>query len=92
MGPQFFDVLFTDVQMPGKMDGIHVALRARIHHPPIILIVVSGFTPQVHDRLKGFDPAAVFFAKPYRSRDTTDGEVKRLAGLQRWRTPALGGD
>jgi CheY-like chemotaxis protein len=78
MGPQFFDVLFTDVQMPGKMDGIHVALHARIHHPPIILIVVSGFTPQVHDRLKGFDPAAVFFAKPYRSRDIVS-TIRRLA-------------
>jgi CheY-like chemotaxis protein len=78
MGPLFFDVLFTDVQMPGKMDGIHVALHARIHHPPIILIVVSGFTPQVYDRLKRFDPAAVFFAKPYRSRDVVS-TIRRLA-------------
>jgi CheY-like chemotaxis protein len=78
MGPLFFDVLFTDVQMPGKMDGIHVALHARIHHRPIILIVVSGFTPHVYDRLKGFDPAAVFFAKPYRSRDIVS-TIRRLA-------------
>jgi CheY-like chemotaxis protein len=78
VGPEFFDVLFTDVQMPGQMDGIHVALHARTHHPPIILIIVSGFAPQVQDRLKGFDPAAMFFAKPYRSRDIVSS-IRRLA-------------
>jgi CheY-like chemotaxis protein len=78
IGPQFFDVLFTDVQMPGKMDGIHVALHARVYHPPIILIIVSGFAPQVACRLKGFDPAAVFFPKPYKSRDVVSS-IRRLA-------------
>jgi CheY-like chemotaxis protein len=78
VGPLFFDVLFTDIQMPGKMDGIHIALHARTHHPPIILIVVSGFAPLVYDRLKGFDPAAVFFAKPYRARDIVSS-IRRLA-------------
>ena len=28
-----FDVLFTDVRMPGMLDGIDVALRARRQHP-----------------------------------------------------------
>ena len=78
VGPLFFDVLFTDVQMPGTMDGIHIALHARIYHPPIILIVVSGFAPLLNDRLKGFDPAAVFFPKPYKTRDII-GSIRRLA-------------
>jgi CheY-like chemotaxis protein len=78
VGPLFFDVLFTDVQMPGKMDGIHIALHARTHHPPIILIVVSGFAPLVHERLTGFAPAAVFFAKPYKARDIVSS-IRRLA-------------
>jgi CheY-like chemotaxis protein len=65
MGPEFFGVLFTDVQMPGKMDGVHIATHARGFHPAIILIVVSGLAPLIRDRLKDFDPAAVFFPKPY---------------------------
>jgi CheY-like chemotaxis protein len=28
VGPELFDVLFTDVQMPGKMDGIHARPRS----------------------------------------------------------------
>jgi CheY-like chemotaxis protein len=78
VGPNFFDVLFTDVRMPGKMDGVHIAMHARTHHPPIILIIVSGFAPQLASRLKDFDPAAVFFAKPYRVRDIVNS-IRRLA-------------
>src|ERR1700679_872431 len=49
VGPELFDVLFTDVQMPGKMDGIHVATHARGFNPAIILVVVSGFAPLILD-------------------------------------------
>ena len=38
VGPEFFDVLFSDVQMPGNMDGVYVAILARGFHPAIILI------------------------------------------------------
>ena len=31
--PDNFDVLFTDVRMPGTLDGIDVALHARVRHP-----------------------------------------------------------
>jgi hypothetical protein len=41
--------------------------------------VVSGFAPLLNDRLKGFDPAAVFFPKPYKTRDITCGARLRLS-------------
>lgn len=41
-GPDGFDLLLTDVQMPGPVDGIHVVLHARQHHPGIAVVVVSG--------------------------------------------------
>jgi CheY-like chemotaxis protein len=78
VGPEFFDVLFTDVQMPGKMDGVHVATHARGFHPAIILIVASGLAPLIRDRLQDFDPAAVFFPKPYRMPEIV-GTIRRLA-------------
>jgi CheY-like chemotaxis protein len=78
-GPELFDVLFTDVQMPGKMDGWHhVATHARGFHPAIILVVVSGFAPLIHDRLQDFDPAAVFLPKPYQMPKIVE-TIRRLA-------------
>jgi CheY-like chemotaxis protein len=78
VGPELFDVLFTDVQMPGKMDGVQVATHARAYHPAIILIVVSGLAPLIRDRLQDFDPAAVFFPKPYQMPEIV-GRIRRLA-------------
>ncbi len=42
-GSDGFDVLFTDVQMPGTFDGIDVAIHARRRHPAIPILVVSGY-------------------------------------------------
>lgn len=37
-------VVFTDVQMPGKMDGIELARYVRERWPPTIVVVSSGKT------------------------------------------------
>ena len=60
-----FDVLFTDVRMPGTMDGIDVAMHARRRYPMIPLLVVSGYAVQLAVRLGLLDPAATFLGKPY---------------------------
>lgn len=60
-----FDILLTDVQMPGSLDGIGVALHARRLHPELPVIVVSGFAPYLVARLTELDPAAVYIGKPY---------------------------
>jgi CheY-like chemotaxis protein len=85
VGPEFFDVLLTVVQMPGEMDGVHVAAHTRGFHPAIILIIVSGFAPLVRGRLQDFNPAAVFFPKPYqmpgdRRCDQTFSSVVSIRG------------
>jgi CheY-like chemotaxis protein len=59
------DVLFTDVQMPGTLDGIDVAVHARRRHPAIPVLVVSGYTAQLMSRLAVLSPPAVFIHKPY---------------------------
>jgi DNA-binding response OmpR family regulator len=76
--PDDIDVVFTDVRMPGKMDGIDVAVRARELHPGIAVLVVSGFAPQLTERLDSLEPPAVFLSKPYRTRDIVNN-IRRLA-------------
>lgn len=65
-GSCLFDVLFTDVQMPGLIDGIDLAMHARQRHPMIHLIVVSSYTLHLVNRLSTLTPTAHIMAKPYR--------------------------
>lgn len=71
-GPDGFDVLFTDVRMPGALDGVDVAVHARRRHPAIPVLVVSGYAAQLMSRLSVLDPAAVFISKPYRLDEIVD--------------------
>ena len=55
-------VLFTDIDMPGEMNGIRLAAAVRDRWPPIKIIVTSGHKlPFANDLPDG----AQFFAKPY---------------------------
>ena len=55
-------LVFTDVGMPGTMDGIKLAHYIRDRWPPVKLIVASGQTIAEESQL----PVGVkFFAKPY---------------------------
>ena len=59
-----FDLLLTDVQMPGLVDGIQVAFHARQRHPDIPVIVVSGQLLNAK-RLDSLGPRKIFVSKPY---------------------------
>jgi len=55
-------VVFTDIHMPGSMDGLKLAHAVRNRWPPIRIIVTSG-----HEFLTEQDlpEGGRFFAKPY---------------------------
>ena len=72
-----FDVLFTDVRMPGTLDGIDVAVHARRRYPAIPVLVVAGYAAQLMSRLGALDPAAVFISKPYDLEEVVDA-LRRL--------------
>ena len=74
-----FDVLFTDVRMPGTRDGIDVAMHAWRGDPTIAVLVVSGYAGQLMVRLGKLIPAAVFISKPYDLAEIVD-TVRRLGG------------
>lgn len=59
-------VVFTDIDMPGSMDGIRLAAAIRDRWPPIELILTSG-----HVKLGDSDipERGLFFSKPYRTAD-----------------------
>ena len=59
-------VVFTDIQMPGSMDGLKLARFVRDRWPPIKIIATSGRVPVKDDDLPA---GSVFLAKPYRGGD-----------------------
>lgn len=61
---QHFDVLFTDILMPGDMDGIKLAHAARALMPVIKILFTSGFSALPADGVDDLD--ARFVGKPYR--------------------------
>jgi len=54
-------LLFTDIQMPGSMDGIGLARAVSVRWPLIKIIVVSG---QLNPPSAELPPRSRFFGKP----------------------------
>jgi two-component system, response regulator PdtaR len=57
-------VIFTDIQMPGSMDGLKLAAAVRGRWPPIKIIATSG---QHIIREGDLPEGGVFIPKPYTS-------------------------
>ena len=56
-------VVFTDIQMPGSMDGLKLARFVRGRWPPIKIVATSGFVSVRKDDLP---EGSRFLSKPYR--------------------------
>ena len=55
-------IMFTDIDMPGSMDGLKLSAAVRDRWPPVKIIVTSGHRMvEITDLPDG----GVFFAKPY---------------------------
>ena len=62
-------VLFTDVHMPGSIDGLTLAHLVRDRWPSVAIIITSGHVTVTDASLPD---RAVFFAKPYTPERLTD--------------------
>jgi CheY-like chemotaxis protein len=75
-----FDLLFTDVIMPGAMNGRQLANELRKSKPGLKVLFTSGYTENAiihHGRL---DTGVLLLAKPYRKSDMAVMIRKALAG------------
>lgn len=55
-------LLFTDVDMPGSMDGLRLAAAVRDRWPPVKILITSG---HIRIRAEELPVEGRFFAKPY---------------------------
>jgi CheY-like chemotaxis protein len=69
------DLVFTDVQMPGTMDGIKLSHHIRDRWPPVKLILASGAAILEESSLPG---GSRFFSKPYDDHAITDAMARLL--------------
>ncbi len=74
-----FDLLFTDIVMPGTMNGTQLAREARRHHPALRLLFTSGHAEQALDGIDDFERGAVLLKKPYR-RSELAARVREALG------------
>ena len=55
-------IVFTDIDMPGSMDGMMLAAAIRDRWPPIEIIITSG---HIREQEVEMPVRGVFFPKPY---------------------------
>ena len=70
-------LLFTDIHMPGSMDGLKLAHAVRHRWPPIKIIIVSG---KVRLSADDMPTNCRFFSKPYRTEHLIS-ELKSFVNL-----------
>lgn len=67
-------LLFTDVDMPGGMDGVQLARRARQVRPDVGIIITSG-----KRRVPDVPAGGSFLAKPYRPQQLAEAVERSVS-------------
>ncbi len=66
-------IVFTDIDMPGSIDGMMLAAAIRDRWPPIEIIITSG---HIREEEVVIPVRGVFFPKPYDTRRVTQKLVE----------------
>jgi CheY-like chemotaxis protein len=75
-GRDDIDMLFTDINMPGPMDGLELARRVHARRPAMRLLLTSGVFKPVEGELPD---DGRFLSKPYTPEDMTRAVTATLA-------------
>jgi PAS domain S-box-containing protein len=65
-GGAAFDLLFTDVIMPGKMNGRQLAQEVAKRYTPLKVLYTSGYAENAITHHGRLDPGVLLLSKPYR--------------------------
>ena len=79
MRTQTFDLLFTDVIMPGGMNGPQLSAEARKRSPDLRVLYTSGYTENAIVHGGRLDPGIHLLNKPYR-RSELAAKVREALG------------
>ena len=60
------DLVFTDIDMPGSMDGLKLAAAVRLRWPPIKILVTTGKATPTPDQMPA---GSAIIPKPYEIQD-----------------------
>lgn len=86
-----FDLLLTDVSMPGGINGRELGDRMRMHEPHIPILLCSGHAEASLIERSGLPPSCGFLAKPYSLSELATGVHEALSsgvGLNKDREPS----
>ncbi len=77
-GPERIDILFSDVVMPGGMNGAQLAVEARRLRPELKVLLTSGYVGEL-DAARVVDENLPLLTKPYR-RDELARTLRLVLG------------
>jgi PAS domain S-box-containing protein len=83
-GEQRYDLLLSDVVMPGTMDGIELAEEAKTIDPELSVLFMSGYPRERFASNRGLAEDALLLNKPFRREDLT-AMLRRV-----WPAPSRG--
>ncbi|MFK4557689.1 PAS domain S-box-containing protein [Bradyrhizobium ottawaense] len=75
-----FDLLFTDIIMPGGMNGRELADAIRLRRPGARVLYTSGYTDDAIVHGGHLDPGVALLRKPYRKSELSQKIREVLAG------------
>ena len=67
-----FDLLFTDIILPGGMTGRQLADEAALRRPGMKVLYTSGYTDNAIVHQGRLDPGVLLLSKPYRKSKLAD--------------------
>ncbi|WP_375454402.1 MASE4 domain-containing protein [uncultured Methylobacterium sp.] len=70
-GPERIDILFSDIVMPGGMNGVQLSVEARRLRPGLRVLLASGYTGSALGD-EGLPADLPLLNKPYRREDLAD--------------------
>lgn len=81
-----FDLLLTDIVMPGRLQGTDLAQELRSRAPDLPVVFLSGYAKETMGRVPGFRPEDIRLTKPVRRAELLEAIRKSLSARNAGRT------